>query len=303
MNSRNPAQATWRTTDGTPWFLRSTKYSQPDGDYHANCYLGLGTTANENTVTFNDKQCTHNSNAYYCQPAKVKRPPPAPSPPPPPPPPPVAKAGGKYAGYKCAKEGQYTGLSATCGHFLGISYKDCEEKCKQSASARDTKQCDQTSGAPNCVGFAYQKSKQMCMLYRSCTKLVKTGKGVVSKLKKTYHPKAPTFKILKNRRCNGKPYTQPDGEQKGLKGVSKQECWKACFANKWTGHKNVPVKRCVAMAYYSNGGGYCDLYDKCDKTTGVGGIITWKKLQKFESLPKTAPAPATKESEEFLQLE
>jgi len=300
MNSRNPAQATWRTTDGTPWFLRNTKYSQPDGDYHANCYMGLGTTANENTVTFNDKKCSHNSNAYYCQPAKVKRKPPPPSPPPPPPPPPVAKAGGKYSGYMCAKEGQYTGVSSTCGHFVGISYKDCDDKCKRSVSAQDTKSCDKSTGVPNCVAFAYKTTQKICMLYRSCTKLVKT-RGVVSKLKKTYHPTAKTYKLLKNRRCNGKPYTQPDGEQKGLKGVTIQQCWKACFANKWTGHKNVPLKKCVAMAYYSNGGGYCDLYDKCDKTAGVGGIITYKKLQKFEApllkKEKKVPGLATGEAE------
>merc|ERR1719443_810558 len=284
MNSQNPAQATWRTTDSTPWFLRATKYSEPNGDYHANCYLNLKTTANENTVTFNDHKCMYNSNAYYCQTAKVKRVPPPPEPPGPPPPPPTPKAGGQYSGFMCAKQGQYTGVSANCDHFVGLSQSQCWAKCKMSASARDKKSCDKSTGVPNCVGMSYKKRSKTCMLYRSCTKLVKT-RGVESRLKPTYHPAARTFKILKNRRCNGKPYTQPDGEQKGLKGVTEKQCWNACFGNKWTGHKKVPVKRCVAMAYYSNGGGYCDLYSKCDKTSGVGGIITYKKLQKFE-MPK-----------------
>jgi hypothetical protein len=71
MNSKNAAQGTWRTSDGSPWFLRSTRYSEPNGDYHANCYLGLNKIpVNENSVTFNDLNCRHKSNAYYCQPVK-----------------------------------------------------------------------------------------------------------------------------------------------------------------------------------------------------------------------------------------
>ena len=35
MNSGNPSQATWRTSDRSPWWLRSTSYSQPDGNYKA----------------------------------------------------------------------------------------------------------------------------------------------------------------------------------------------------------------------------------------------------------------------------
>merc|ERR1719158_1004876 len=49
MNSRNPAQATWRTSDGSSWWLRSSKYREPNGDYHANCYLDLSGIANENS--------------------------------------------------------------------------------------------------------------------------------------------------------------------------------------------------------------------------------------------------------------
>jgi len=72
MNSKEPAQGTWRTSDGSSWWLRSTRYTEPNGDYHANCYLDLwkGTPASENSIVFNDRQCKHHSNAYYCQPVR-----------------------------------------------------------------------------------------------------------------------------------------------------------------------------------------------------------------------------------------
>jgi len=71
MNSDNVAQSTWRTSDGSPWWLRSTKYSEPNGDYKANCYLDLWKRPeNEDSVTFNDHNCGYHANSYYCQPAK-----------------------------------------------------------------------------------------------------------------------------------------------------------------------------------------------------------------------------------------
>jgi len=73
MNSANRKQTTWRTSDGSPWWLRSTKYSEPNGDYSANCYMDLWhTPRNENYVTFNDGRCNYHSKSYYCQPFKVK---------------------------------------------------------------------------------------------------------------------------------------------------------------------------------------------------------------------------------------
>ena len=58
MNSANLAQKTWRTADGTPWWLRSTTYNEPNGDYNANCYLDLWhNPQNENSVTWNDGRC------------------------------------------------------------------------------------------------------------------------------------------------------------------------------------------------------------------------------------------------------
>merc|ERR1719401_2114033 len=71
MTSSTPGQATWKTADGAPWWLRSTRYGEPNGDYNANCYLDLWhTPANENSVTFNDGRCSYHSKSYYCQPLK-----------------------------------------------------------------------------------------------------------------------------------------------------------------------------------------------------------------------------------------
>jgi len=296
MSVRNPAQATWRTSDGSKWWLRSTRYSEPNGDYHANCYLNLGSMANENSVTFNDKDCKYNSNSYYCQPAKTKIKPAPPPPPPEPTGPPQALKGGTYKGYACAK-GVYTGGSPGCDHFSGFTEKQCHSKCSVSASAMDKKSCDKTTGIPNCVAYVYNKKLKTCMLYRACTKLkeLKGHPNIVTKLMPAYNPQAITFKKMKDRRCNGTPYTQPNGVPSGPKGVDVQQCWDLCYSNKWVGNKDVPVRRCVAMAFFKNDG-YCDLYDKCDNTTAVGGVLTLKKVQPFfgnaSAAPFSAPAPA-----------
>merc|ERR1711865_370359 len=80
MNSGVAAQRTWGTADSSPWWLRSSRYSEPNGDYHANCFLDLWhTPANENSVTWNDGNCNYHSNSYYCQPVKKKAPPTPPS--------------------------------------------------------------------------------------------------------------------------------------------------------------------------------------------------------------------------------
>jgi hypothetical protein len=74
MNSKVAPQASWGTSDKAPWWLRSTKYNEPNGDYTANCYLDLWhTPANENSVTWNDGRCGYRSKSYYCQLAKVKK--------------------------------------------------------------------------------------------------------------------------------------------------------------------------------------------------------------------------------------
>jgi len=74
MNSRNRQQKTWTTSDGSAWWLRSTGYNEPNGDYNANCYLDLwhGKPRNENYVAFNDGRCNYHSKSYYCQPINLK---------------------------------------------------------------------------------------------------------------------------------------------------------------------------------------------------------------------------------------
>jgi hypothetical protein len=68
MNSGNRQQKTWRTSDGTPWWLRSTRYNEPNGDYTANCYLNLWhNPKTSNDITFNDWRCKYHSKSYYCQ--------------------------------------------------------------------------------------------------------------------------------------------------------------------------------------------------------------------------------------------
>ena len=53
MNSGVAAQGTWKTADGSPWWLRKTTYNEPNGDYSANCYLDLWhNPPNENSVTW-----------------------------------------------------------------------------------------------------------------------------------------------------------------------------------------------------------------------------------------------------------
>jgi hypothetical protein len=68
MNSGERRQKSWVTSDGSPWWLRDTKYDQPSGDYRANCYMALRTPlTNPNHVTFNDYSCKIHSKSYYCQ--------------------------------------------------------------------------------------------------------------------------------------------------------------------------------------------------------------------------------------------
>ena len=67
MNSITSAQMTWRTSDESPWWMRSTTYSEPSGDYKANCYMRLpySTPVSESAITFNDANCNYHSNAYF----------------------------------------------------------------------------------------------------------------------------------------------------------------------------------------------------------------------------------------------
>jgi len=153
MNSRNPAQATWMTTDRTAWYLRSSKYSEPNGDYHANCYMNLGTTANENSVTFQDHNCNYNSNAYYCQTAKVKK---VDLPPPPeeemepeePPKPEAIKAVARCQFLAAAIKGSIKGKNIGKAHN-NKTLAECQALC---------------SAESDCKSIDYSASKSRCYL-------------------------------------------------------------------------------------------------------------------------------------------
>jgi len=69
MKSSTSQQGSWRTTDGSDWWLRDGRYNEPNGDYHANCYLHIY-DVNPNNVRFNDGSCSYLSSAYLCQPSK-----------------------------------------------------------------------------------------------------------------------------------------------------------------------------------------------------------------------------------------
>merc|ERR1719201_176605 len=67
MKSNIAQQGSWRTSDGSAWWLRDAKYNEPNGDYHANCYLHIY-DVNPNNVRFNDGNCNYASGDYLCQP-------------------------------------------------------------------------------------------------------------------------------------------------------------------------------------------------------------------------------------------
>ena len=72
MKSGVGQQGSWRTTDGSAWWLRDAKYNEPNGDYHANCYLHVY-DVNPNNVRFNDGSCAYSTTDYLCQKAKLPR--------------------------------------------------------------------------------------------------------------------------------------------------------------------------------------------------------------------------------------
>ena len=70
MNSGVTQQSTWKTSDGSPWWLRDTKYNEPNGDYIANCYLSI-ISVKADDITFNDGNCAYSSTHYLCQPRGI----------------------------------------------------------------------------------------------------------------------------------------------------------------------------------------------------------------------------------------
>jgi len=276
MNSHNPAQATWRTTDSTPWFLRSTKYAEPTGDYQANCYMDIGTIANENSVTFSAKKCSYNSNSYYCQPAKIKKKPTPPPPPAPAPLPPKPEAGGEYRGFKCAS-GAYTGINKKCDHFTDVSQATCWARCQNSSHAMDNPGCDHFSGVPDCVASVYHKKLKICMLYRKCTSLVhwKGHPDIVTKVKEDYDPSGPIWQPpLESSRCSSKPYAI-------AKGMHVAKCRSICETSGLV-NDDSKQKRCEAFDIKRKKGenevGDCRFYEECAKKKKEIGYTAFTKV-------------------------
>ena len=67
MKSTVSQQSSWHTSDGSAWWLRDSKYNEPNGDYTANCYLII-TSVDPDNVQFNDGSCDFHSTDYLCQP-------------------------------------------------------------------------------------------------------------------------------------------------------------------------------------------------------------------------------------------
>ena len=64
MNSHTHAGSHWFACGGGQWYLRSNRYGEPNGDYHANCWLSAGGGANE--ASFNDHNCNYCYSTYLC---------------------------------------------------------------------------------------------------------------------------------------------------------------------------------------------------------------------------------------------
>jgi hypothetical protein len=55
----------WRAADGGDWFLRSTPFSQPSGDYTPGCWLGMSGW-DKGHYRFDDHGCDFSTDRYIC---------------------------------------------------------------------------------------------------------------------------------------------------------------------------------------------------------------------------------------------
>jgi hypothetical protein len=58
----------WKATDGGMWWVRDTSHSEPQGDYTANCFLGIDWTAGSlvaSDIKFYDQSCGPSTGSYY----------------------------------------------------------------------------------------------------------------------------------------------------------------------------------------------------------------------------------------------
>ena len=71
MNSGTDAQKSWVTSDGQPWWLKDEAYTEPSGDYKANCFLNVIRPSSASAIQFSDQNCEFHSVDYLCQPNKA----------------------------------------------------------------------------------------------------------------------------------------------------------------------------------------------------------------------------------------
>merc|ERR1719420_778091 len=159
MNSGSPVQATWRTADGSAWWLRSAKHTQPNGDgytmddgtkphgdYQANCYMNVLGSANEDSIDFDDDGCNVHSSSYYCQSVKTTTtttpvPPPAPPAPTPAPTPAPLPAEVECAGLSGTSCKGVSGWHATMSLNAGDASKMCVTKVAQTSGTSCNSWC------------------------------------------------------------------------------------------------------------------------------------------------------------------
>ena len=55
----------WGVPDGGRWWLRDSNYSEPNGDYDANCWLSMYNW-DVNNIQFNDGGCSYSTSKYLC---------------------------------------------------------------------------------------------------------------------------------------------------------------------------------------------------------------------------------------------
>jgi hypothetical protein len=64
MNSGTHAGHHWQALGGGKWYLRHSRYGEPNGDYHANCWLSGGGDSNQ--WAGNDHNCHYCYSSYLC---------------------------------------------------------------------------------------------------------------------------------------------------------------------------------------------------------------------------------------------
>ena len=71
MKSGVLEQSSWRTSDGSAWWLRDTKWDQQKGEnYEANCYIRVA-NVNPKAMEFKGRKCKDYVSDYFCQPTRV----------------------------------------------------------------------------------------------------------------------------------------------------------------------------------------------------------------------------------------